>query len=94
MLCIPPLMDEVEAMKVAEDKCISKIVEIAGQLGATTTEIDDFFHKLKILCNSTDLVIEDILHNLSNIGYHPNFGLMFRLWFENRFGELIFICDY
>lgn len=75
MLCIPPLMDEVEAMKVAEDKCISKIVEIAGQLGATTTEIDDFFHKLKILCNSTDLVIEDILHNLSNIGYHPNFGL-------------------
>lgn len=72
---IEPILKEEEAYRIEDEKSLEILEKIVRQRGGTKEEITNFLFILEVLCNTTTLVKEDILYNLSNLGYNEKFGL-------------------
>lgn len=72
---IEPILTKEEAYRIEDEKSLETLEKIVRQRGGTKEEITNFLFILEVLCNTTTLVKEDILYNLSNLGYNEQFGL-------------------
>lgn len=70
-----PLMSEKEALQVDSDSAFSTLVETAYKLGCDDYQIERFYQGVLKNCESFNLSVDDILNNLSNIGFTRMLGL-------------------
>ena len=75
MVYVEPLMDEATAKTISDEESLKVMTDILLRRGACLWEICLFIKILKEVCKETDLVEEDILNNLSNIGYNKELGI-------------------
>ena len=75
MIYVEPLMDEATAKTISDEESFKVMTDILLRRGARLWEICLFIKALKKICKETDLVEEDILNNLSNIGYSKELGI-------------------
>lgn len=75
MVYVEPLMDEATAKTISDEESLKVMTDILLRRGACLSEICLFIKILKEVCKRTDLVEEDILNNLSNIGYNKELGI-------------------
>jgi hypothetical protein len=75
MKYIEPIMSRERSEQIGEEDSIAFLTKIVLERGGTEAEISTFVHRVFNLCQNTDLAIEDILYNLSNIGYSKELGI-------------------
>lgn len=72
---VEPIMTREKSEQIGEEDSIDFLTKIVLERGGTEAEILTFVHRVYTLCRDTDLAIEDILYNLSNIGYSKELGI-------------------
>ena len=75
MKYIEPIMSRERSEQIGEEDSITFLTKIVLERGGTEAEISTFVRRVRILCQDTDLAAEDILYNLSNIGYSKELGI-------------------
>ena len=69
-----PLATEQEAFSIEDDDCFSELYGSLVLNGVEDEDIGNFIENIIKVCEEYDLNEEDILYNLSNLGWNATFG--------------------
>ena len=69
-----PLASDKTFYRFTDEESLIEFGRIAGKLNVDFKEIKDFIEKVKNLCYEFDLYIDDMMYNLSNMGYNKDYG--------------------
>lgn len=72
---IEPIMTREKSELIGEEDAVSFLTKIVLERGGTELEVLTFINRVLTLCRETNLSQDDVLNNLSNIGYNKEFGL-------------------
>lgn len=70
-----PLDADDEFFRYSEEQCLVKLGYLSNTLNVPYTKVVEFLNKVNDICNYFALQRNDIIYNLSNIGFNDEYGL-------------------